>query len=131
MREVTVQPMQRGRRQRNAEKQAQLRSDVSINDVAASFQEAVTEILVEKTAIAAKRYEAKGIFLAGGVSANAQLRQKIVKETNLPVRYPPLNLCTDNAAMIAAAAYFRLQNGKVGNIDFDVKPMWDVTDIDN
>lgn len=131
MREVTVQPMQRGRRQRNAEKQAQLRSDVSINDVAASFQEAVTEILVEKTAIAAKRYEAKEIFLAGGVSANAQLRQKIVKETNLPVRYPPLNLCTDNAAMIAAAAYFRLQNGKVGNIDFDVKPMWDVTDIDN
>jgi len=128
MREVTVQPSAEARkkRKRGAEKRAQLRSDVSVNDVAASFQEAVTDILVEKTADAAKTYGATEIFMAGGVSANAMLRQKMRKETDLPVRYPPLNLCTDNAAMIAAAAYYRHELGLRNNIAFDVRPMWDL-----
>ncbi|MEM9951745.1 MAG: tRNA (adenosine(37)-N6)-threonylcarbamoyltransferase complex transferase subunit TsaD [Chloroflexota bacterium] len=126
MREVTVQPSAQARKQRKrgAEKRAQLRHDVSINDVAASFQEAVTDILVEKTARAAQAFGASEIFLAGGVSANAMLRQKMRKETDLPVRYPPLNLCTDNAAMIAAAAYYRHELGLDHAIEFDVRPMW-------
>lgn len=128
MREVTVQPSAQARKQRKrgAEKRAQLRADVSVNDVAASFQEAVTDILVEKAARAAKAFGATEIFMAGGVSANANLRQKMRKETDLPVRYPPLNLCTDNGAMIAAAGYYRYELGLRTSLDFEVMPMWDL-----
>jgi N6-L-threonylcarbamoyladenine synthase len=126
MREATVQPAgkDRSRRKRGAEKRAQLRTDISVNDVAASFQEAVTDVLVEKAARAAKEYGATEIFMAGGVSANQMLRQKMRKETELPVRYPPLNLCTDNGAMIAAVAYFRYQDGYRSDLTLDVRPMW-------
>jgi len=126
MREVTVQPSAatRSTRAKGDEKRAQLRSDLSVNDVAASFQDAVTDVLVEKTARAAKAYGATEIFMAGGVSANQMLRQKMRKETDLPVRFPPLNLCTDNAAMIAAAGYYRYELGLHSDLGFDVLPMW-------
>ena len=128
MREVTVQPSAQARtkRKRGAEKRAQLKHDVSISDIAASFQAAVTDILVEKTVRAAQEFGATEIFLAGGVSANTMLRMKMRKESELPVRYPPLNLCTDNAAMIASAAHYRMQLGLDGSIDFDVLPMWNL-----
>lgn len=126
MREATVQPTseQRNKRQRGAEKRAMLRNDVSINDIAASFQAAVVDVLVEKTARAAEEHKVTEILMAGGVSANQTLRAKLRRETELPVRYPPLNLCTDNAAMIAAAAYYRYQMGLRSSLDFDVVPMW-------
>jgi N6-L-threonylcarbamoyladenine synthase len=135
MREVTVQPSAEARKKRGANKNLQLKADVSINDVAASFQEALVEALVSKTARAAKEFDVKEVFIAGGVSANQGLRQSMRKETDLPVRYPPLNLCTDNAAMIAAAAYYRygedIANGTVGdNFDMDVNPMWPLTYVD-
>jgi len=130
MREVTVQPsgIDRSKRKRRSEKRAQLRSDVSVNDVSASFQDAVTDILVEKTARAAEEYGATEIFMAGGVSANQMLRQKMRKQSELPVRYPPLNLCTDNGAMIAAAAHFRLQEGYHSDLDLEVRTMWHLSD---
>lgn len=130
MREVTVQPSakERSKRRRGSEKRAQLRSDISINDVSASFQHAVTDILVEKTARAAKEYGATEIFMAGGVSANQMLRQKMRKETDLPVRYPPLNLCTDNAAMIAAAGHFRFIEGYRSDLNLEVRTMWPLSD---
>ena len=126
MREATVQPAgkDRSKRKRGSEKRARLRTDVSVNDVAASFQDAVTDVLVEKAARAASEYGATEIFMAGGVSANQMLRQKMRKETELPVRYPPLNLCTDNGAMIAAAAYWRFQDGYRSDLDLDVRTMW-------
>lgn len=125
MREVTVQPANgRNKRKRGAEKRSQLRSGLSINDVAASFQAAVTDVLVEKTARAAQAHNVREIFIAGGVSANQMLRQKMRHETQLPVRYPPLNLCTDNGAMIAAAGYFRYETGLRSELGFDVEPMW-------
>ena len=124
MREVTVQPSSKQGRERGAEKRAMLRSDVSVNDVAASFQDAVTDILAEKTARAAEKYGATEVFIAGGVSANQALRQKMRTQTELPVRYPPLSLCTDNAAMIAAAAYFRMNAGLHSDLAFDALPMW-------
>jgi N6-L-threonylcarbamoyladenine synthase len=132
---VTVQPSAEARKKRGANKNLQLKADVSINDVAASFQEALVEALVSKTARAAKEFDVKEVFIAGGVSANQGLRQSMRKETDLPVRYPPLNLCTDNAAMIAAAAYYRygedIANGTVGNnYDMDVNPMWPLTYVD-
>lgn len=130
MREVTVQPSasQRNKRKRGAEKRTQLKSNVSVNDVSASFQEALVEIIVEKTARAAKAHGVTEIFLAGGVSANQHLRKMMKRETDLPVRYPPLNLCTDNGAMIAAAGHFRYENGLRSDLDMDVLPMWPLND---
>ncbi len=109
---------------RQGDKDPVLRADVSVKDVAASFQKALVGTLVEKTARAAKEYKATEILMAGGVSANQALRQAMRAQTELPVRYPPLNLCTDNAAMIAAAGCFRYEAGLRDDLDMDVKPMW-------
>jgi N6-L-threonylcarbamoyladenine synthase len=94
MREVTVAPSAAARRREpGASKQhAILRSDVSINDAAASFQKALVNALVDKTARAAKAHKVTEILMAGGVSANTALRQAMRGQTDLPVRYPPLNL---------------------------------------
>ncbi len=122
MREVMMQP--RGR----AEKRPQLRPGLRIDDVAASFQQAATDVLVEKTARAAVEYGASEIFLCGGVSANQTLRQKMRGQTELPLRCPPLPLCTDNAAMIAAAAHFRYLQGHRSRLDLEARPMWRLSD---
>ena len=129
MRAVTVQPSanERNKRRRRAEKHAQLRSDISVNDAAASFQQALVDILVEKTARAAKEYKVTGIFLSGGVSANQLLRQSMRTATDLPVRYPPLTLCTDNAAMIASAGYFRYIDGLESDLSLEPRTMWQLS----
>jgi N6-L-threonylcarbamoyladenine synthase len=128
MREVTVMPSAAARRrERGAEKHAILRADISINDAAAAFQKALVAALVEKTARAAKQYEVTEVLMAGGVSANTALRQAMRAATELPVRYPPLNLCTDNAAMIAAAGYYRFKAGLRSDLNMDVQPMWPLT----
>ena len=80
-----------------------------INDVCASFQQAVVDVLVAKTMAAAKKYKCKTILVTGGVAANSQLRvdmQQAAKVEKIPVIFPPLNVCTDNAAMIAVAGFF-------------------------
>jgi N6-L-threonylcarbamoyladenine synthase len=85
---------------------------VRTEDVAACFQEAVVDILVRKTFRAAADIGAKGVCLAGGVAANSLLRARAVAEgdqAGLPVYVPSRAMCTDNAAMIGAAAYFRLE----------------------
>ena len=127
MREATVMPAGTSQRQPGAEKHAQLRSDVSVSDLAASFQRAVVTALAEKTARAAKEHHVTEVLMAGGVSANQALRKMMRHLSELPVRYPPLNLCTDNAAMIAAAGYFRYVSGLRSALDMDVKPMWPLT----
>lgn len=84
-------------------------------DVAASFQASVVEVLVEKTARAAQEYDAKQVLVAGGVAANQGLRKALTKkfsELNIELVIPPLSLCTDNAAMIAAAASIEYQKGR-------------------
>ncbi|HSH01212.1 MAG TPA: tRNA (adenosine(37)-N6)-threonylcarbamoyltransferase complex transferase subunit TsaD [Anaerolineae bacterium] len=104
--------------------QAMSRPQLPVNDLSASFQAAVVDVLVEKTARAAVAYGVKAVHLAGGVSANRALRQAMSAAVDVPVRYPPLVLCTDNAAMIAAAAHWHYLRGSRHTFDFDVRPSW-------
>ncbi len=91
-------------------------------DAAAGFQEAVVDVLVTKTIAVARERGVKQILLAGGVAANGRLRQRLMADSPLPVLIPPLKLCTDNAAMIAACGYHRFQAGKTAGLDLDVVP---------
>jgi N6-L-threonylcarbamoyladenine synthase len=93
-----------------------------VADLAASFQQAVTDVLVEKTCHAAEQYDAAEIMLAGGVSANSLLRHEMLARASRPVRVPPLFLCTDNAAMTGAAAHRRFVAGQRDGMDLDVMP---------
>ncbi len=94
------------------------------SDLAASFQRAVIDVLFKKTMDAAREFGAKEILVAGGVSANRPLRQTFISQTEFPVHIPPLSLCTDNAAMIAAAGYYRYALGHVSGLEMDVLPTW-------
>jgi N6-L-threonylcarbamoyladenine synthase len=95
---------------------------VPVNDIAASFQENAVDWLVEKTARAADAFGAKAVLVGGGVSANALLRERMTAAINLPVSFPPLALCTDNAAMIGAAAHYAYLRGVRDGLDMDVVP---------
>ncbi len=99
--------------------------ELPVHDLAASFQQAVVDVLVGKTVQAAKEFGVKEVILAGGVAANRPLRQQMAKtlETlGITLRVAPLPLCTDNAAMIAGAAYWRLQRGERSPLDLDAVP---------
>jgi N6-L-threonylcarbamoyladenine synthase len=95
-----------------------------VPNLAASFQAAIVEVLVEKTVAAAQQFGATEIFVAGGVSANQTLKAEFERRAPCPVRVPPLILCTDNAAMIAAAGNFRYLAGQRDALDMDVLPNW-------
>ncbi len=101
-----------------------LSPNLPVADLAASFQAAVTDVLVGKVERAAREFLAREVFIAGGVSANSALRAAMIERAGLPVRVPPLFLCTDNAAMIAAAGHFRYLAGQRDGLDFDVRPTW-------
>ncbi len=70
----------------------------------------------------ADRYKARGIILAGGVAANAWLRQEVHRRAPLPVLIPEPALCTDNGAMIAASAYYQYKRGEQFGMDLDIDP---------
>ena len=93
-----------------------------VGEMAANFQESVVEVMVVKTLEMAQRYQAKGIVLGGGVTANARLRAEITRASPLPVIIPPPVLCTDNGAMIAACAYFQYSRGEEFGMDLDIDP---------
>ena len=98
-----------------------------IADLAASFQAAVVEVLVGKTIAAAEEHSTSEILVAGGVSANLALRRSFQNQSKIPVRVPPLELCTDNAAMIAALGHWRYLSGQRDALDIDVLPTWPIT----
>lgn len=92
------------------------------NDMAASFQAAAVEVLAEKTAQAAQAFDVNAVLLSGGVSANNSLRAATRARLDVPVHSLPLVLCTDNAAMIAAAGTYRFRAGVRARWDLDIDP---------
>jgi N6-L-threonylcarbamoyladenine synthase len=93
-------------------------------DIALSFEQAAVDVLVQKTLRAAKKYGAKSITLSGGVAANKRLRETLTtaaSEAGIHFSVPEFELCTDNAKMIAIAAYFSLRHGKKAMLPSKVK----------
>jgi N6-L-threonylcarbamoyladenine synthase len=99
-----------------------LNGELPVADLAASFQEAVVDTLATKTLEAADEFGARQVALAGGVAANLPLRQRIEELAQRPVHVPAPSLCTDNGAMIAAAACWRYQAGERASLDLDAIP---------
>jgi len=93
----------------------------SVPETAASFQEAVVDVLVGKTLRTAERENVRAVLLSGGVAANGPLRETLAKRSPVPVFVPLRALCTDNGAMIGACAYYRYSAGCAG-LDMDVAP---------
>ncbi len=115
-----------------AHKCAQKGEKLNRADLACSFQEKVTDIMVNNTLRCAVDMGVKIVVIAGGVGANGVLRAKMqqrAKEKNIQVFYPPLALCTDNGAMIASQAYNMIKTGaKASNIDLDANANLKVTE---
>ncbi len=113
----------RGQDSRMSESEAP--SDQRIADIAAGFQEAVIDVLVDKTILASRVYDVRGILVGGGVAANSRLRQRLKDESeeiNIPVYFPSPRLCTDNAAMVAGLAYKKYLEGDIAGLDVEAIP---------
>jgi N6-L-threonylcarbamoyladenine synthase len=103
--------------------------DVDPADLAASFQEAIVDVQVDKTMRAAQETGAKTVLLGGGVVANTRLRERMQRagdEQGVRILYPSIALCTDNGAMIAFAAALKFPDGAPGEPGFAIFPRWDL-----
>jgi N6-L-threonylcarbamoyladenine synthase len=98
------------------------RERLPVADLAASFQAAVVDVLATRAARAAQSFEARNLVLGGGVAANRTLLRTVEERAHLQVLCPPPRLCTDNAAMIASAAYYRFRAGERSNLSLDIEP---------
>ncbi len=109
----------------NASKRSPLKKNISIPDVAAGFQEAVVDTLVEKIMSAVRKKKVKSIIIGGGVTGNQRLRTKLrqrIKNSGLKLYLPRRSLCTDNAAMIAGLAYEQWKARRFDSLLLDVQP---------
>jgi N6-L-threonylcarbamoyladenine synthase len=103
--------------------QRQAGREIDLPDLAASFQAAIVDVQVAKTLAAVRETGVKTFVLGGGVAANPALRgalEAALAPEGVHVSVPPLDLCTDNAAMVAAAAHFRLAHGDLLDLDAEV-----------
>ncbi|HYP67661.1 MAG TPA: tRNA (adenosine(37)-N6)-threonylcarbamoyltransferase complex transferase subunit TsaD [Thiobacillaceae bacterium] len=101
-------------------------------DIAAAFQASMVDVLVGKSLRALEQTGGRRLVVAGGVGANCQLRARLLEEMAKlggQVYFPPLDLCTDNGAMIAYAGAQRMLHGVVGPTSFGVKPRWDLSEV--
>ncbi|WP_111572722.1 tRNA (adenosine(37)-N6)-threonylcarbamoyltransferase complex transferase subunit TsaD [Halanaerobium saccharolyticum] len=100
-------------------------NEIDQNDLAASFQEAVVDSLASNLIKAVQEYKVESVVISGGVAANQRLREVIaerLKEHNLELYYPPLELCTDNAAMIGAVAYYQYLERDFAPLSLSAEP---------
>lgn len=105
-------------------KEKQKKNQINIQNMATSFQNRVVEILTKKTIRALKEYQVSNLIVAGGVSANKGLREKLqilCKENNIDLTVPKIQYCTDNAAMIGAAGYYAYQLGRRAGLELNAK----------
>ena len=106
--------------------------EINKADVAASFQQAVCDVLVNNTVAAAKELKVDKIAIAGGVAANTLLREQMEREgkkAGLQFYCPPIDLCTDNAAMISCAGYLNYEAGIRGDLDLNAIPQLSISDV--
>ncbi len=99
--------------------------DREIADLAASFQEAVVDVLVNKTIFASTKFTARSIILGGGVACNSRLRQRLAdaaKQRDIPLYYPSKKLCMDNAAMVAGLAYHKYDEEAFSGLEVEAMP---------
>jgi N6-L-threonylcarbamoyladenine synthase len=91
--------------------------------MAASFQHTAIKTLVDKTTLAYNEYQPSSVVIAGGVAANLELRRQLSEALPIPIEYAPIQLCTDNAAMIATLAYYRSHIDQPADpFDLEVEP---------
>ncbi len=93
-----------------------------IAEMAAAFQESVADVLVEKTIAAVRKHRVATVMLAGGVAANSRLRELLRERSPVTVRIPRPALCTDNGAMVAAAAFYKAEDGTANGLALDIEP---------
>jgi N6-L-threonylcarbamoyladenine synthase len=109
----------------------QKNTDTKVEDICASFQEAAVDVLVNNLLKAAKSKNVNKIALAGGVAANSALRKRLIEEAEknkYEIFIPKLILCTDNAAMIGSAAYYKFINNSFSNLELNAIPNLKITD---
>ncbi len=105
-------------------KEVQKGNEINHQDLAASFQQTVVDIIISKTKKALEEYQVRNFILAGGVAANSAIRenlQKLCEEKQIEFTVPKFLYCTDNAAMIAAAAYYAQQEGRRADLNLNSK----------